>query len=188
MSRAYRISVKEALARHVQVGDAVNAQVEILPILEKERMRELLAAELEKRGFARKDTKATRSTEKGITVEVDLETGELNVTAEGHEEISLKTERVGVGDVDRGDRTALEAALRAQAQQALEAEAKIAQAELQKALTERLEGSLRDLKEEIDGVVTKVTAAALKQRAAELGTVEEVHEEANGSLTIKVRV
>jgi hypothetical protein len=47
---------------------------------------------------------------------------------------------------------------------------------------------LRDLKDELDGVVNRVTAAALKQRAAELGQVEEIHEEPNGGLTIKVRV
>ena len=42
--------------------------------------------------------------------------------------------------------------------------------------------------EELDGVVNRVTATALKTRAAELGQVEEVHEDANGGLTIKVRV
>ncbi len=188
MSRAYRISVKEALARHVQVGDAVNATLELLPILEKERMRELLAQGLAERGFVREGDKARRSDGKGITVEVDLDTGELNVVAEGHHDLELKTERVGVADADRTDRADLEKQLRDAAQQSLAAEARAREVELQQKVTETLEGALRELKAELDGVVTRVTANALKQRAAELGTVEEIHEEANGSLTIKVKV
>ena len=55
-------------------------------------------------------------------------------------------------------------------------------------MTAKLEGQLRDLREELDGAVNRVTAEALKQRARELGEVQEIHEEPNGSLTIKVRV
>jgi hypothetical protein len=59
---------------------------------------------------------------------------------------------------------------------------------LRQEVTQRLEKVLREVKGELDEVVTRVTADALKQRAAELGTVEAVHEDANGGLTIKVRV
>ena len=55
-------------------------------------------------------------------------------------------------------------------------------------MTQQLEGTLRDLKGELDTVVNRVTATALKTRAGELGQIEEVHEDANGGLTIKVRV
>lgn len=186
MSRAYRISVKESLSRTVHVDDGVCSSLELLPILEKERMRELLAAELAQRGF-RRDGEAARRKEAGdVLVEVDLTSGEISVTAEGHADLKLEAERVTVvPEESAGNQERL---LRAQAQQSLEREAKAEEEALRRQVTERLEGTLRNLKGELDEVVNRVTATALKQRAAELGEVQEIHEEANGSLTIKVRV
>ncbi|MCC6333667.1 MAG: hypothetical protein IT380_06740 [Myxococcales bacterium] len=185
MSRAYRITVRESLSRHVQVEDGVCSSLELLPILQKDRMRELLAAELAGKGFERDGTSAKRSEGDGVTTKVDLETGEVSVTAEGHTNLSLQTERSAAVDSPTAER---EKALRQVAQQALEREAKAEEETLRRQVTEKLEGKLRDLKDELDGVVNRVTANALKQRAAELGQVEEIHEEANGGLTIKVRV
>lgn len=186
MSRAYRISVKESLSRTVEVDDGVCSSLELLPILQKDRMRELLAHELEQRGFKRDGQTASRDQGKGITITVDLESGEVNVTAEGHAQLELKTERTSVSE--RQDDPQRAATLRAVAREALEREAKAEEEALRRKVTEQLEGTLRDVKGELDGVVNRVTAEALKQRAAELGQVEEIHEEANGSLTIKVRV
>lgn len=186
MSRAYRISIKESLAHHVQVEDGVRSTLELLPILQKDRMRELLAQELAQRGFTREGSTATRKESNGVEVEVDLETGQVSATAQGHEEVKLSTERTAVVDQDaRGER---EAALRRVAQESLQREAKAEEEALRKKVTAQLEGTLKDLKGELDGVVNRVTATALKTRAAELGQVEEVHEDANGGLTIKVRV
>jgi hypothetical protein len=186
MSRAYRISVKESLSRHVQVEDGVASTLELLPILARERMRELLAQELVGKGFTRDGQAVTRDEGQGITTRVDLDSGEVSVTAEGHTELELATDRTAVVDELHGkDR---EAQLRQQAKAALEREAKAEEDALRRKVTAQLEGTLKDLKGELDGVVNRVTATALKQRAAELGTVEEVHEEPNGNLTIKVRV
>jgi hypothetical protein len=149
-------------------------------------MGELLAAELEQRGFKRDGKTATRKEGDGVVVEVNVETGDVSVTAEGHAQVTLETERTAVVDNTlAGDR---EKHLRDAAKQSLEREAKAEEEALRRKVTEQLEGKLRDLKEELDGAVNRVTGTALKQRAAELGQVEEVHEEANGSITIKVRV
>jgi hypothetical protein len=186
MSRAYRISIKESLSHHVQVEDGVSSTLELLPILQKERMRELLAQELAQRGFARDGNTARRKESTGVEVEIDLETGQVSATAEGHQDVKLETERTAV--VDQLQKDEREAALRRVAQESLKREAKAEEEALRKKVTQQLEGTLKDLKGELDGVVNRVTATALKTRAAELGQVEEVHEDANGSLTIKVRV
>jgi len=186
MSRAYRISVKESLARHVQVDDGVSSSLELLPILQKDRMRELLAAELDARGFTRDGKTASRDEGSGITLEVDLESGEVNLVAEGHASLELSAERSAVV-ADPND-AARKQALKDTAQQALERAAEAEEEALRRRVTEKLEGALRDVKEELDGVVNRVTASALKERAAELGQIEAIHEEPNGSLTIKVRV
>ena len=185
MSRAYRISVKENLSRHVEVEDGVCSSLELLPILSTERMGELLAAELEQRGFKR-DGKTAHRKDGDVVVEVNVETGDVSVTAEGHADVNLETERTAVVDNTlAGDR---ERHLRDAAKQSLEREAKAEEEALRRKVTEQLEGKLRDLKGELDGAVNRVTGTALMQRAAELGQVEEIHEEANGNITIKVRV
>jgi hypothetical protein len=186
MSRAYRIAVRESLSRHVQVDDGVSSSLELLPILQKERMRELLAAELQARGFTREGTAATRKQEGGVSVKVDLDSGAVDIVAEGHADLELSTERsavvAGPGDTTRTQ------ALKQAARVALEREASAEEEALRKKVTRQLEGTLQDLRGELDGVVNRVTASALKARAAELGEVQAIHEEPNGNLTIKVRV
>lgn len=186
MSRAYRIAVKESLSRHVQVEDGIASTLELLPILAPERMRELLAAELAQRGFTREGGAARRQERGGVTVEVTLDTGAVTVSAEGHEELQLSTERSAVTVEEHGEQRRAE--LEAAARRTLEAEAQARRDALQQRVTLELEGHLRDLKGELDGVVNRVTATALKQRAAELGQVEEIHEQPDGGLIIKVRV
>lgn len=186
MSRAYRITVKESLSRHVQVEDGVASNLELLPILTPERTRELLAQELQKRGFTRDGGTAKRSEGEGITVEVDLETGAVQVSAEGHLELEL--ERTRVGTTEQGHAEKHKEMMQERLKASLEQEAKAEEALLRKKVTEQLSGKLRDLKGELDDVTTRVTAEALKEKAKELGQVEEIHEEPNGGLVIKVRV
>lgn len=186
MSRAYRIRVQESLRRHVQVEDGVQSSLELLPILEKERMRELLAAELAARGFERDGDRARRPQDGGIVVEVDLASGEVTVTVEAEAHLELEESRTG--EVDRAREDQGKARLSADAKAQLERKADAAEVALRREATARLEAALDGLKDELNQVTNRVTAEALKKRAAELGTVEEVHEEPNGNLTIKVRV
>ncbi|MBK7865405.1 MAG: hypothetical protein IPJ65_43775 [Archangiaceae bacterium] len=187
MSRAYRISIEESLSRHVQVDDGVASKLELLPILSRERTGDLLAAELTKKGFTRQGDKAVRHEKDGITVEVTLADGEVKVTAKGEKALDLKAQRTGVAvEESKGLR---EQELRQNAQAQLEAEATAEETRLREQVTERLGARLKDLKGELDGVVNRVTVASLKERASQLGTVEEVNENAEtGELTIKVRV
>ncbi len=186
MSRAYRITVKESLSRHVQVEDGVASNLELLPILSPERTSALLAEELGRRGFARDGVKATRQEGAGITVEVNLETGAVQVTAEGHLDLELERTRVGTTEQPHAEKH--KEMMQERLKASLEQEAKSEEELLRKKVTEQLSGKLRDLKGELDEVTTRVTAEALKLKAKELGQVEEIHEEPNGGLVIKVRV
>jgi len=186
VSRAYRIQVEQNLRKHVQVEDGVQSALELLPILEADRMRELLAAELTKRGFQREGDAAKRAQDGGIVVRVDLDSGEVTVTAEAEVHLDLEDTRTAWVEPARAEEgeQKLAAESRARLEARADAETEVARREL----TARLEAALDGLKDELDQATNRVTAEALKQRAAELGTVEEVHEEENGNLTIKVRV
>ena len=70
MSRAYQIRVSESRVDTVHVEDGVCAPLELLDILPKEQMAELLATELEKQGFER-DGDIMRKVEDDVVIEVN---------------------------------------------------------------------------------------------------------------------
>lgn len=187
MSRAYRISVSESLNRVVQAEDGVCSKLELLPILSQEELGGLLAEELARRGFTQEGPIALRTEPDGVRVAIDVQTGDVSVTLAGQQAVELKArgeQAVGAGGEEKAREKARQKALTR-----LEERATDAQEHLREDITRRLEARLRDLKQELDGVTNRVTAEALKVRARQLGTVEEISEDpATGSLTIKVRV
>ncbi|GHG72639.1 hypothetical protein [Comamonas sp. JC664] len=188
MSRAYRVSVSESLNRVVQAEDGLCTKLELLPLLSREELAGLLSAELASRGFTQDGDVALRTEADGVRIAVDVTTGDVSVTLSGEKEVELKAR----GELAvESPHDVEQAKLRAQdlARARLEDAADVAADALRQDVTRKLEGRLRDLKSELDAISNKVTAEALKVRAGQLGTIEEVHEDAaTGSLTIKVRV
>lgn len=196
MSRAYRISVSESASRVIHVEDGVQSQLELLPILPPTDMGEILAAELEKRGFKilREEGTAVRQVEgDNIIVEVELKTGKINVSIAEEVQIEETASLEGRGDEDHGvaGRKKLEEALQKQAKEAAERRLqnpKREEAERQR-VTKRLEKHLEELQQELDGVVNRTTSEALKKRAAQIGEIEEISGDAeSGDMTIKIKV
>jgi hypothetical protein len=188
MSRSYRVCVAESVSRHIQVEDGVQTGLEVLEVLPRERMSAILAAELEKRGFTIDSEKmtATRTEEDGIEIAVDLSNGTVTAKISGEKDVEIKKERAEHVDVREKD--SAEERLRARVRADLETEVTDQKERLRQEVTAKLEKKLGDLKRELDGISTRVTADALKERASQLGTIEEMHEDGNGNMTIKVRV
>jgi hypothetical protein len=188
MSRAYRISVSESLNRVVQAEDGVCSKLELLPLLSQEELGGLLAEELARRGFTREGPVALRTEADGIRVAIDVQTGDVSVTLADQRAVELKAQAERTY-TQEGEKERAQELARELARARLEKRATDAGELLREDLTRRLEGRLRDLKQELDGVTNRVTAEALKVRARQLGTVEEISEDpATGSLTIKVRL
>jgi len=190
MSRAYRISVKESVNRVIKAEDKVSTHLEILEVLPPEQMGELLARELEKRGFERQGDVLVRKEEDGITITVDPRTGEVTVSAEAAEQVEAEKEVHGSAYDDVGPSAkAVREQLKQEAQKKLEKEVEDKRSGLQSKVTDKLEGELSDLKQELDQVVNRVTAEALKQKAASMGQIKEMTEDPQtGNLTIVVEV
>lgn len=178
MSRVYRIAVSESLSRIVHLEDGVQTRLELLPILPTERMAAILADNLAERGFTVEGDVATRATGDGLSVAIDLRAGTVTVSLA--EERQIETEATGTGD--NAENARADAAGRA----ARKADRVAEQARQE--LTERLERQLRDLKAELDRVGNDVTARALEERARQLGEIEAIHRDEDGSMTIKVRL
>jgi hypothetical protein len=189
MSRAYRIRVRESLSRVVKAHDRVSTQLEVLEILPREQMGELIAQELEKRGFRRDGDVVVREKE-GVTVTVDPVTGSVTVSAEGAEQVELESEKEGRAYDDAGshaDRVRKD--LQEQAKKELEEQARRETERLQSEITDQLEAQLGDLRKDLDQAVNRVTAEALKRKAAQMGEIKELTEDPqSGSLTIVVEV
>jgi hypothetical protein len=189
MSRSYRIAVRESVHRVLRAEDRVRTQLEILEVLPPEQMAGLLAEELKRRGFEPQGAVLVRK-DNGVTVTVDPQTGTVTVTAEASEKVKVETEKEGRAYDDAGPSAKqTREALRQEAHQDLEKKAEAKTADLQSKVTDRLEGKLRDLRQELDQAVNRVTAEALKVKAAQLGQIKELTEDPQtGSLTIVVEV
>jgi hypothetical protein len=189
MSRAYRIYVADSTHRVLRAGDCVSTHLEILEVLPPEQMSELLASELGGRGYQRSGTILVRHLD-GVTVTVDVATSSVTVAAEDSQRVHLTSER----DAHAEDDAVAEARqtrekLRRSVQSDLDKKAAAGEAAMQTEVTDRLEAKLCDLRQELDQVSNRVTAAALKIKAAQLGQIKEITEDAQtGSLTIVLEV
>ncbi len=189
MSRAYRIAVRESQDRIIRAEDHVSTDLEIIQVLPLEQMSGMLADELANRGFER-DGDTMKRKQNGVTVSVDTTTGTVTVSAEAEEETTIEVEREGRAYDDvgpHGDK--VRESLQQEARKDVEKKAGEKKAALQTKVTDKLEGELKDLRQELDQVVNRVTAEALKQKAAQLGQIKEMTEDPQaGSLTIVVEV
>jgi tryptophan 2,3-dioxygenase len=190
MSRAYRIKVRESLQRVIRATDHVSTQLEVLEILPADQMAQLLGEELERRGFQRRGKSLSRK-HQGITIQIDPETATVTVLAEAKDRVELQAEKNAVLDRDLGRAHAEKAkeAARQELRQDLEKKSAQKETEIQQQVTEKLEGSLADLCQELNQVVNRVTAEALKKKAAQIGQIKEMTEDRDsGALTIVLEV
>jgi ethanolamine utilization cobalamin adenosyltransferase len=188
MSRAYRIRISESLRRHIQVDDGIQSKLEILDILAPEQTAALLERELAAAGFEQDEQGVwVRVDEDGVAVRVDAKTSTVTVTAAADADVELERERVVTAwaENDEASRARGKAALSKE----LEGEVAAQEKQLQAEVTEALEGKLGDLRKELDQISNRVTAEALKQKAASMGEIQEISEDLEtGSLTIRVKV
>jgi hypothetical protein len=189
MSRSYRIKVRESLNRVLRVEDHVESQLELLEILPCEQMAGLLAAELARRGF-RQDGELLVREKDGVRVEVNSADGTVTVSAQDAQKLTLTGEKEGLALGDRGaSARQAKKTLRGALKKDLEKQAEEQTAALRGKVTDRLEGQLHNLSQELDQTVNRVTAEALKIKAAQLGQIKQLTEDPqSGSLTIVLEV
>jgi predicted metal-dependent hydrolase len=191
VSRAYRLTVSESLRRVIKASDRVTSQLELLAVVPPEETSEILAAVLAERGFEQQPDGTWRREAEGIEVTVDVTTAEVQVKSTVAQEVELEVEKAGsyYDETKDKDRQQLEERLRQHAREALEKRADDRAKELQRTATDELERKLCDLQPELDQVINRVTAEALKRKASRLGQIKEVTEDPNsGALTIVVEV
>jgi FtsH ternary system domain X5 len=190
MSRAYRITVRESVTREVRGSDEISTQLELLDILPPEATNQLLRESLKRRGFEEQPDGTLARTDGDVTVRVDPCSGEVTVRAEATEDVTLKGSKDATGWDDAGPNSeAASARARQELLSELDKRMDKENARLQAEATAALEKHLQDLQPEIGQVVNEVTRESLKQKAAQLGTITDISEDAaSGSMTIQVEV
>lgn len=186
MSRAYRIRAAASLTHHSKVDDGIEARLELLDILGPERTGALLGEELEGLGWA-VEAGIARKEAHGVVAEVELSTGLVRVTASADEQVTLQAE-VSRTTYEEGQARA-QAQLQTQLQAKLEAQAREHDVQLSQKLADDLERALTELRPELEQVTDRVTRAALKEKASQMGEIMEIAENPeSGEMTIRVKV
>ena len=189
MSRAYKIKVKESARRALRASDHISTQLELLEILPPERMAELLAGELQKRGFTQQGAEVLRRAKDGVLVEVNTKTATIVVRSDVKQAVTIEGERQAWSDASGKQIKKDEDKLRKELLQDLQRQTDEQKSLLQRKVTDQLEGHLADLRKELDQAVNRVTAEALKEKAAQIGQIKEMSEDAaTGALTIVLEV
>ncbi|HVS34609.1 MAG TPA: hypothetical protein VMS17_03440 [Gemmataceae bacterium] len=190
MSRSYRISVRECVSKMIRAEDHVSTNLEMLEVLPPEQMAGLLSDELERRGFLREADGVLVRRDKDVTVTVDPAKGTVTVRAEAEEKVKLEETRDGRAFDEAGQHAqGVRESLRKGLQRDLQKQAAEKESGLQTQVTDRLEAQLGAVRQELDQAVNRVTAEALKRKAAQLGRIKEITEDPQaGSLTIVVEV
>jgi hypothetical protein len=171
-SRPYRVRTKEVVGKTVVAEDHVKVQLDIPPILPRERTGELLADALKERKFKEDEDGHLVRERGGVTITVDPEEGSMTVSAEAETKLPP----------DNPSPCSCRARARLHEEQS-------AHNDLQRQVTRRLDGAIGTLGCEIEGVIQKVTVEALKEKARQLGEIKEITEDRKkGSLTIVVKV
>jgi FtsH ternary system-associated peptide len=186
VSRAIQVRVSESVVRTVHVEDGVQSPLELLPVLAPERMADLLAKELEAQGFKRDGKLAKRTDSDGIEIVVDLEAATVSVklgaTTKLNEQVALEA-RVAEEGRERAQEN-----LRGAALSELEKRVATQTEALRREVTGKLERKLGDLRTELDQAIGRTTVAALTERAAQLGEIQELVADEAGNVTIKVKI
>jgi hypothetical protein len=178
--------VSESIVRTIHVEDGVVAPLEILPILPPERMADLLGRELEGLGFVRDGARCRRTEPDGLEVTIDLEAATIAVKLGVGAELDASVERSARVGEERQAST--EAALRDEALAELDLRLAAKAEALRQEVTAQLEARLAELKRELDGAIGRATIGALTEKAAQLGHIEETHQDEAGNVTIRVRL
>ena len=188
MSRAYRIQISRDISRVVHVEDGVTSRLELLPILEADRMRDLLVEQLAEEGFEIDGDEASKEIEPGLVLGVNLALSEVSLKVEGEHKLEEKAEVSAWGDTDYGPKKDQEDWLLAREQDKANKRMDKQADKLQKEATQKLEGMLRDMQLDIRRITGEVMKKALKEKAASMGDIDAMSEGTDGSMEIKVKL
>lgn len=184
MSFPYRVTVSRTVQETVTEKDQSRNKVDLTPILESGRMRDLLVEALLRRGFEKQEDGTLVRTKDGVREVFDPNTMEVTASAEVSGDIKKEKTVEARGDSWRREeaersRKHVEAEVGKRLEKELavtDAERQEKQRELSAEAAKRLQESEKRRMQDLNEATLDVYADALKEKARTLGEVKEVHE------------
>ena len=184
MSFPYRVTVSRTVQETVREKDQSKNKIDLTPILESGRMRDLLVDALKRKGFKESDGGTLVRKQDGVTETFDPETMEVTSTAEVAGDIKKEKTVEARGDSWRREeaersRKHVENEVGARLDKELavtDAERDEKKRELAAEAAKRLTESEKRRMTDLNEATLDVYAEALKEKARTLGEVKEVHE------------
>jgi leucyl aminopeptidase (aminopeptidase T) len=190
MSRAYKITLNETATRTIVAADEIQSRLELLNILPPEATASLLKEELLKRGFHEAADGVLKRVQGAVIVSVDPCEGTVSVKVSLEHTANVESNReVAVWEDVGPNGQAAAGAAREQMKKELQSRLDRVAERRQADASAALEAALAELQPELNAIVNAVTRDALKAKAASLGTITAVTEDAAaGTLTITLEV
>ena len=184
MSFPYRVTVSRTVQETVKEKDQSKNKIDLTPILESGRMRDLLTDALKKKGFKEESDGTLVRTKDGVTEVFDPKSMEVTTSAEVAGEIKKGKTIEARGDSWRREeaeksRQHVENEVGARLEKELavtDAERQEKKRELASEAAKRLSDSEKSRMTDLNEATLDVYAEALKEKAKTLGEVKEVHE------------
>ncbi|MEC7985934.1 MAG: hypothetical protein VX278_12280 [Myxococcota bacterium] len=193
MSRMYRVTIKETVKINTQSDDRIVRDIVLQQILPQEQMVELLERSMQEKGFVQENGVYSKEIE-GVRLDIDLnacnEQGQksiqsvLQLSLDSSTDLQIEfieqsynPEVANKSAVEKAD------AIKSDSRQA-------AQTELDDRVSQQLEQAACQADVLMHEMLQEVYGEALKQKAAQLGTVLEQSEsiDENGSYELKIRI
>ncbi len=191
MSRAYWVKLSSSVVETIQASDKTTHKIELEQIIPEGEMKDIVSSSLEEQGWTKVDGQDNQYEKEvgDVTLVWDLEKNEVEATVTAERDVAREVNvegRAWSQDAAKREAQRLLQQREKQERDAIGAE----EEQLQKKLTQKLGESEQDRVREINGVLQKSYAEAVKRKARRLGNVLSVQEstspEGEYSLTITV--
>jgi len=184
MSLTYQVQLKSLVTEK----DHSRFKIELRNILPEDEMKAILALVLKEEGWQEKDGSFHKARE-DETVSIDLNTMEVvtEVKKEAQVKVSVTREDSESSDM-RGSREASPMTPAEREKLHVQKKAKLRKLAVQ--VSKTLQETVEQRRQELDQTLARVYARAIKKKATQLGSVQEMHEEVrdDGVYSIMIRV
>ena len=189
MSQRYKIRLEDRWRVSAAGSDRVTLELRFLPFVEGARISHLLGQELARREFSHCGGATWEKRIGEHLLSIDAEFATATLSGEFSHIVDASAEVEGTLDECGDTRELAEAQLREQLEDQLEHAVREEESQKRRELGADLQRELSRLEPELNRIVDAVTIDALKEKAAQLGTIESIDEDRDsGSISLVIEL
>lgn len=175
MSRAYWVKLSSSVSDTIQANDKATHKIDLEAVVPDGEMSDIVGASLEAAGWERQEDGSFEKRVGDVTLRWDLESSEVEARVEASQSVSQDVHAEGRGYDQSHAQTDAQRRLELETQRVKDAIAG-EQERLQQQLTQKLSESEQARVREINEVLQRAYAEAVKRKARRLGNVTSVEE------------